>query len=75
MRTTVTLDDEAAAIVEQYAEARKLSFSKAISDLVVRSVRRKPRIKFVNGRPVFDLPKPSKPVTTEHVRELEAEGW
>ncbi len=75
MRTTVTLDEEAAAIVETYAQARRVSYSKAISELVVRSMRRKPRIKYVNGRPVFDLPKPSEPVTTEHVRALEAEGW
>jgi hypothetical protein len=39
MRTTVTLDDEAAAIVEQYAAARNLSVSKAIAELVVRGVR------------------------------------
>ncbi len=75
MRTTVTLDEEARAIVEQYAQARKLSFSKAISELIVRGVRRRPRIKYVNGLPVFDLPKTSKPITTEHVRAIEAETW
>ena len=45
MRTTVTLDDEIAAIATQYAESRELSLSKAIAELIVRGTRKAPRIK------------------------------
>jgi hypothetical protein len=75
MRTTVTLDDEAAAIAQQYAESRNLSMSKAIGELIVRSVRREPRIKYVDGLPVFDLPKSKRKITTELVKKFEAETW
>jgi hypothetical protein len=75
MRTTITLDDEAEDIARQYAESRNLSLSKAIGELIVRSVRRQPRIKYVNGRPVFDLPKTKHKITTEWVKKFEAEGW
>ncbi len=67
------MDDEAAAIVAQYAESRNLTLSKAVSELIVRGTRRKPRIKYVDGIPVFDLPRGEKKITTRHVRALEAE--
>jgi hypothetical protein len=73
MRTTLSLDDEAAAIAAQYAESRNVTLSKAVSELIVRATRRKPRIKYVDGLPVFDLPRGEKKITTEHVRALEAE--
>ena len=75
MRTTITLDDEAEAIARDYAEGRNLSLSKAIGELLVRSVRPQPRIKYVNGRPIFDLPKTKQKITTEWVKKFEAEGW
>ena len=67
------MDDEAAAIAAQYAESRNLTLSKAVSELIVRATRRKPRIKYVDGLPVFDLPRGEKKITTEHVRALEVE--
>lgn len=70
MRVTITLDDEAAGIVDQYAKAREMSLSKAISELVLKSMRTKPRIKYVNGLPVFDLPKSKRKITTERVRAV-----
>jgi len=73
MRTTLSLDDEAAAIAAQYAKSRNVTLSKAVSELIVRATRRKPRIKYVDGLPVFDLPRGEKKITTEHVRALEAE--
>ena len=73
MRTTVTLDDDVAAIAAQYAESRDLSLSKAIAELIVRAMRRSARIKYVDGLPVFDLPKTRHPVTSQQVRALEAE--
>ena len=75
MRTTLSLDDEAAAIAAHYAESRNLTLSKAVSELIVRATKRKPRIKYEDGIPVFDLPRGEKKITTEHVRALEAEEW
>jgi hypothetical protein len=71
MRTTITMDEETAKIAAQYAHSRGVSLSKAISELIQRGTRPRARIKYVNGWPVFDLPKSGKPITTEHVKMLE----
>ncbi len=73
MRTTITLDDESAAIATQYACSHDISLSKAIGELILRGTRPRARIKYVNGFPVFDLPKCGKPITTEQVKALEAD--
>jgi hypothetical protein len=73
MRTTITMDDETAEIATQFARANGLSLSKAISELIQRATRPKARIKYVNGFPMLDLPKPKKLLTTERVKELEEE--
>ena len=73
MRTTVTLDDETAEIAAQYARGRGVSLSRAINELIVRGTRKTPRIKYVDGLPVFDLPKSRRRITTEFVKELEEE--
>jgi len=73
MRTTVTLNDDVAAIAAQYAESRDLSLSKAIAELIVRGTRRSARIKYVDGLPVFDLPKSKQPIISEQVKALEAD--
>lgn len=75
MRTTITLDDEAAVIAAQYARSRDISLSKAIGELIVRGTRKAPPIKYVSGWPVLDLPKRKEPLTTERVKELEEESW
>jgi len=75
MRTTLSLDDEAAEVAAQYDKARNMTLSKAVSELIVSATRRKPRIKYVDGLPVFDLPRGEKEITTEHVRALEGEEW
>jgi hypothetical protein len=75
MRTTITLDDETAEVASQYARARGVSLSRAISELIQSGTRARPRIKYVDGWPVLDLPKPEKLLTTERVKELEDEGW
>lgn len=75
MRTTITLDDETAEIATQYARGRGVSLSKAITELIQRGTRTRPRIKYVDGWPVLDLPKRKEPLTTERVKELENEGW
>ncbi|MDR3749752.1 MAG: hypothetical protein P4M04_16660 [Acidobacteriota bacterium] len=73
MRTTITIDDDIAAIAAQYAESRELTLSKAIAELIVRGTRTAPRIKYLDGLPVFDLPKSRHAITSEHVKALEAE--
>lgn len=71
MRTTITMDEETAKIATQYARASGLSLSKAISELIQRGTRTRPRIKYVDGWPVLDLPKRKEPLTTERVKQLE----
>lgn len=74
MRTTVTLSDEAAELVNQYAESARVSRSRAVSDLILRSSRTKPRFKLVNGIAVFDIPG-GRRVTTEDVKRFEDEEF
>ena len=47
--------------------------SKASSKFVQRGTRSRARIKYVNGFPVFDLPKPKQLLTTQRVKEIEAD--
>ena len=73
MRTTISLDDEAAQIAAQYAESRNITLGKAVSELIVRGTRRPSRIKFVDGLPVFDLSPSEKAITSEQVKALAEE--
>jgi hypothetical protein len=73
MRTTITLDDEAAAVAAQYAKARDVSLGKAIGELILRGTRKSSRIKFVDGLPVFDMPKETHPITNERVKAFEVD--
>lgn len=75
MRTTITMDEETAKIATEYARGRGVSLSKAISELIQRGTRPRPRIKYVDGWPMLDLPKPKRLLTTERVKELENESW
>jgi hypothetical protein len=70
-RTTVTLNDEVAAMAKRYAKGRGLPLSEAIAELIVRATR-KSRIKYVDGLPVFDLPKSKQRLTSKQVKALEA---
>ena len=71
MRRTITLEDDAAALVRRYAEARGLTLSKAISELIRRAIRKPVGIKYVDGLPVFDAPKSKRRITTAMVRAFE----
>jgi hypothetical protein len=75
LRTTVTLSDAAQKLVQEYAESCHVSTSRAVSDLIERSISRKPRIKMVNGLAVFDVQLEGGSITTEKVRRLEDEAW
>ncbi len=72
MRTTVKLDDEAGEIVRLYADSRAISVSKAISELVLQAAKPRTWIKYVDGIPVFDVPR-GPVITDELVRQIEAE--
>jgi hypothetical protein len=74
-RTTVTLNADASEILENFKAATGLSTSRAIEELILRSVPRKPRIKMVNGRAVFDLPIEKGSISTEQLLRLEDETW
>jgi hypothetical protein len=74
-RTTVTLAAPAAEIVENFKAATGLSTSRAIEELILLSQPRKPRVKMVNGRAVFDLPIKKGSITTEQLLRLEEESW
>jgi hypothetical protein len=73
MKIRITLDDDAAAIAAQYAQAREITLSKAISELIRRGTRKSARIKSVDGLPVFDLPKSKRRITTRQVKVFESE--
>ena len=75
VRTTVTLSDTAQKLVADYAASCRVSTSRAVSDLIERSVTRKPRIKMVNGLAIFDVELEGGPITTEDVLRLEDESW
>jgi hypothetical protein len=75
IRKTVTLSDTAQKLVTEYAEICHVSTSRAVSDLIERSVPRKPRIKMVNGLAVFDVELEGGSITTDHVRKLEDATW
>jgi hypothetical protein len=72
-RTTVALSSEAAEIVERFREATGLSISEAISELIERSEPRPPRIKYVDGLPMADIPMDGKWITTEDILRAQAE--
>jgi AbrB family looped-hinge helix DNA binding protein len=71
--TTVALNDDVAAMARRYAKGRGLSLSKAIADLIVQGTRRSAHIKYVEGLPVFDLPRSKQRITTRRVKVLEAD--
>ena len=72
MRTTLNLDDDVLALIKAYAKKRTLGLGRAVSELVRRGIRASHPTRTINGILVFDLPPDSPRVTTEHVRDLEA---
>jgi len=70
MRTTLSLEDDAVAVIQAYAKRSRLSLGKAASELVRRGARYQVGIRKVNGLPVFDAPDDFPVITSERVREL-----
>jgi toxin-antitoxin system PIN domain toxin len=68
MRTTLSLDDDVIELVRSYAENRSLAIGKAVSELVRRGLAAPVKTRAVNGLVVFDVPKGTETVTSEHVK-------
>jgi hypothetical protein len=60
-------------IVQRFKEATGLSLSESVSELIERSEPRPPRIKYVDGIPMADIPMDGKWITTEDVLRAQAE--
>jgi hypothetical protein len=73
MRTTLALDDDVLEQVKRYAEDRGVSMGKAASELIRRGIERPLATRIVNGLHIPILPPNSTLVTSERVRELDAE--
>jgi hypothetical protein len=73
MRTTLSLDDDVFQVVKSYAENRSLAIGKAVSELVRRGLSAPVKTRVVNGLVVFDVPEDSDAVTSELVKQLEAD--
>jgi hypothetical protein len=72
-RTTITLSPEAFEIAERFKDATGLSMSEAVSELIERTEPRPPRIKYVNGLPMADIPMDGEWITTEDILRAQAE--
>jgi hypothetical protein len=70
MRTTLSLEDDAVAVIQAYAQSHRISLGKAASELIRRGAHYQIGIKKVNGLPVFDAPDDFPALTTARVREL-----
>jgi hypothetical protein len=73
VRTTLSLDDDVFQVVKNYAENRSLAMGKAVSELVRRGLSAPVKTRVVNGLVVFDVPRDSEAVTSELVKQLEAD--
>ena len=73
MRTTLNIDDDVLESVKRYSSARAVSLGRAASDLLRRGLATPVPTRIENGLVVFDLPEGTPTVTTEQVREFEAE--
>lgn len=70
MRTTLTLDSDAFAVAQTYAQARSLKLGQAVSELIrMGSAERLPMRKR-DGVWFFDLPADTPPVSAARVKDL-----
>jgi len=74
MRTTFTLDDDAAQLAQAYARARSLRMGQAVSELI-RRASTEPMGTAKRGQAwVFDLPADAPKVTARQVKDWVDEG-
>jgi hypothetical protein len=72
VRTTVDIRDDVLKKVKEYAAARSISKSDAVSDMLERGFNAEVPTKWENGILIFS-PGPSGAVTAEHVMKLKDE--
>jgi hypothetical protein len=70
MRTTLTLDDDAAELARTHARQRRLSFGAAVSELVRKGAEQPLVTSEVNGLRVVRLPDRSPTITVDQVNKL-----
>jgi len=74
MRTTITLNDETHSFSSYYAQARGLTLSAAIDELIRKAQAPPPEIQFLpSGFPIF--PPTGRTITDEMVKQLEEEEF
>jgi hypothetical protein len=71
MRTTLSIDNDAFALVRSYAKSRSLALGKAVSELVRRGLTTPIQTRVVNGFHVAVLPEDAPRVTSEDVKRLQ----
>ena len=70
MRTTITLEEDAFAAAQAYAEARGLRLGQAVSELIRRANMGPMPVREEGGVWVFDLPADTAPISSRRVKEL-----
>lgn len=74
MRTTITLDEETHAFASYYAQARGLTLSAAIDELIRKAQAAPPQIRYApSGLPMFSPQ--GGTITAEQVKEIEEEEF
>jgi hypothetical protein len=68
----LSLDNDAVKAMRAYAQKRRVSLSKAASELSRRGSRYQIPIRMVNGLPVLDAPDTFPSISSEQVRKLQA---
>lgn len=70
MRTTFTLDDDAAELAQTYAKARSLRLGQAVSELIRRASAPPVALRQRGQAWVFELPPEAPTVTARQVKAL-----
>ncbi len=70
MRTTFTLDDDAAALAQHYATARSLRLGKAVSELIRRASAPPVAVRQRGQAWVFELPADAPRVTAKQIKDM-----
>lgn len=70
MRTTVTLEDDAFAAAQAYAQARALKLGQAISELIRRGSGERLPVRKKAGVWIFDVPADAPKVTSRQIKDL-----
>jgi predicted DNA-binding ribbon-helix-helix protein len=70
MRTTITLENDAFAVAQAYAQARALKLGQAVSELIRRGHGERLAIRQQGSVWVFDLPVKVPRVSAARVKEL-----